>query len=123
MGKFECATTILSGTDAALALVSYGAKRVLLVTDPFFAENGMAVELGRKLQNAEVRIFSEVEPDPTVKLAAKGAALCSGWNPDLILALGGGSCFCAVAAWHSRPTTPRTWGSSSQLPPLTSSLG
>ena len=88
MGQFACATEILMG-EAPLFLEKLGAKKLILVADPFF-QGGLAEQLG-KASGAQVEYFFDVEPDPTVALAAKGAALVKSFQPDTVLALGGGS--------------------------------
>ena len=88
MGQFSCPTEIVTG-DARKALAQLGAKKLLLVADPYFKE-GLAQKLG-KASGAQVEYFFEVEPDPTVTLAAKGAALVKSFEPDAVVALGGGS--------------------------------
>ncbi len=91
MTEFFCPTKIWSGEHALDILRSHPAKRVLLVTDSYFSKTGKAREIGNLLPNAEVRIFDEVRPDPNVELTAKGAAVCTQFRPELLLALGGGS--------------------------------
>ncbi len=94
MHTFQLSTKIITG-DAAQVLKSMHIQRLLLVTDPFFAKNGTA----RRIAQAEaVEIFDQVAPDPTVTLAARGAALVQSFRPDTIAALGGGSAMdCAKA--------------------------
>ena len=47
---------------------------------------------------AETALFTEVAPDPTVELAARGTALVKEFQPDTVVALGGGSAMdCAKA--------------------------
>jgi len=91
MQRFECLTKIYSGTDASKALTAFQAERVLIVTDLFFSKNGTAARLATFLHDADVRFFGQVRPDPSVELVAEACALCNGWKPDLIVALGGGS--------------------------------
>lgn len=88
MGRFSCPTKIMTG-DARSLLRELAAKKLLLVADPFFKE-GLAQQLG-EASGAKVEYFFEVEPDPTVALAAKGAALVKSFQPDTVVALGGGS--------------------------------
>ena len=98
MERFVCGTKIISGAGAVESLGALGAKRVLVVTDPFFYENGTAAQVG-KLTGAEaVEIFHQVAPDPGLELAAAGTAMVRSFDPDLIVALGGGSAMdCAKA--------------------------
>ena len=88
MGQFSCPTKIMTG-DARQLLAQLGVKKLLLVADPYF-KDGLALQLGAA-SGAQVEYFFEVEPDPTVALAAKGAALVKSFQPDTVLALGGGS--------------------------------
>ena len=88
MGQFSCPTNIVTG-DAGDTLAQLGVKKLLLVADPFF-KGKLAKQLG-KASGAQVEYFFDVEPDPTVTLAAKGAALVKSFQPDAVAALGGGS--------------------------------
>lgn len=87
MGRFFCPTEILTG-EAQSVLKEMGIRRMLVVADPFFKDN-VAKQLGRA--GGQVEYFFDVEPDPTVALAAKGAALVKDFKPDAVVALGGGS--------------------------------
>ncbi len=91
MEEFSCATKIISGTGAVSRLGEFGAKRVLMVTDPFFVKNGWAQKIAEATQAEAVEMFDNVRPDPTVELAAEGTGKLKAFGPDLIVALGGGS--------------------------------
>ncbi|MGL5336981.1 MAG: bifunctional acetaldehyde-CoA/alcohol dehydrogenase [Enterovibrio sp.] len=70
-----------------------GKKRAFLVTDRFLYNNGYAddvIEL-LKAQGMDVYTFFEVEADPTLSIVNKGADAMRNFQPDVILALGGGS--------------------------------
>ena len=122
MDEFDCRTKIVSGQGAVCRLSGFGAKRVFLVTDPFFYENGTAARVAAEAKAAQVEIFHDVKPDPTVELAAEGTAKLRAFNPDLIVALGGGSAMdCAKAmAFFSKGDAklvaiPTTSGSGSEV--------
>ena len=70
-----------------------GKKRAFLVTDRFLFNNGYADDVVRllKAQGMEVQTFFDVEADPTLSVVEKGAAQMASYQPDVILALGGGS--------------------------------
>ncbi|WP_064602697.1 bifunctional acetaldehyde-CoA/alcohol dehydrogenase [Photobacterium sp. J15] len=70
-----------------------GKKRAFLVTDRFLFNNGYADDVVRLLkeQGMEVQTFFDVEADPTLSVVEKGAAAMNSFQPDVILALGGGS--------------------------------
>lgn len=68
-------------------------KRVFIVTDKFLYTNGNANPIINKLKemNMEYTVFFDVEPDPTLACAKKGAEQMKSFKPDCIIALGGGS--------------------------------
>ncbi|GAB7219611.1 bifunctional acetaldehyde-CoA/alcohol dehydrogenase [Vibrio comitans] len=70
-----------------------GKKRAFLVTDRFLFNNGYADSVVSllKAQGIEVQTFFDVEADPTLSVVEKGAAAMQSFQPDVILALGGGS--------------------------------
>ncbi|BDM64136.1 aldehyde-alcohol dehydrogenase [Shewanella sp. NFH-SH190041] len=68
-------------------------KRALIVTDRFLFNNGYCDETLRilKAQGLETEVFYQVEADPTLSVVREGAKLAQVFQPDVILALGGGS--------------------------------
>ncbi|WP_318404107.1 bifunctional acetaldehyde-CoA/alcohol dehydrogenase [Photobacterium leiognathi] len=70
-----------------------GKKRAFLVTDRFLFNNGYADEVVSllKANGMEVQTFFDVEADPTLSVVEKGAEAMKSFQPDVILALGGGS--------------------------------
>ena len=91
MKEFYSGTRIVAGSGAVGELKNLGIKRLFLVTDPFFAENGVAQRIAAGAQAQAVEIFKGVQPDPSVALAAEGTARVKDFAPDAIVALGGGS--------------------------------
>ena len=70
-----------------------GKKRAFIVTDKFLYENGFTKTICSKLDQMGIvhTTFSDVEPDPTLACAKAGAELMRSFEPDTIIALGGGS--------------------------------
>ena len=68
-------------------------KKAFIVTDRFLYENGYTRPVTEKLGDMGIAytVFSEVEPDPTLKIAKKGAEMMTNFAPDVIIAIGGGS--------------------------------
>jgi len=68
-------------------------KKVFIVTDNFLYKNGYTKGITQKLEEMGITytVFFDVEPDPTLKCAKAGAALMKAFEPDCIIALGGGS--------------------------------
>ena len=70
-----------------------GKKRVFIVTDSFLYKNGYTKCVTDRLDEMGVShtTFYDVEPDPTLASAKKGAAAMTSFEPDAIIAIGGGS--------------------------------
>ena len=68
-------------------------KKAFIVTDRFLYDNGYTRPITEKLGDMGIAytVFSEVEPDPTLKIAKKGAEMMTNFAPDVIIAIGGGS--------------------------------
>ena len=122
MNQYKADTQIISGPGTIAQLNTFGIKRLLVVTDPFFYENGTAAQVAGKAQAQQVAYFSQVKPDPTVALAAEGTALMRSFQPDGVVALGGGSTMdCAKAMVYFSGSNakliaiPTTSGSGSEV--------
>ena len=68
-------------------------KKAFVVTDNFLFENGYTRPITDKLSEMGIQYatFSSIEPDPTLACAEAGAEQMRAFNPDVIIALGGGS--------------------------------
>lgn len=68
-------------------------KRAFIVTDSFLYKNGYVKPIEAKLDEMGIvhTCFFEVAPDPTLGCARAGAAAMTAFEPDVIIALGGGS--------------------------------
>ena len=68
-------------------------KKVFIVTDTFLFENGYTKPITDKLEEMGIAYttFSNVEPDPTLACAIEGTKAMNMFNPDCIIAIGGGS--------------------------------
>jgi alcohol dehydrogenase class IV len=65
----------------------------LIVTDPFFAANGLAGKLRDRIRESGLPcgVFSETVPDPTADVVDAGTQLFLEGNHDGLVSLGGGS--------------------------------
>ncbi|MGL4955373.1 MAG: iron-containing alcohol dehydrogenase, partial [Cetobacterium sp.] len=70
-----------------------GKKKAVIVTDNQLAKLGYTDHITSVLDciGVDYRVFSDVEADPTLCVVEKGAELMRSYNPDVIIALGGGS--------------------------------
>ena len=70
-----------------------GKKKAFIVTDSFLYNNGYTKPITDKLDEMGIThtTFYEVAPDPTLACAQKGAEQMRSFQPDVIIAIGGGS--------------------------------
>ncbi|MCH4888051.1 bifunctional acetaldehyde-CoA/alcohol dehydrogenase [Acidaminobacter sp. JC074] len=68
-------------------------KKVFIVTDKVLYDLGFVEKVTNHLEEMDIdyKIFYDVEPDPTLMTARKGAEEMLVYKPDTIIALGGGS--------------------------------
>ena len=68
-------------------------KKAFIVTDTFLYKNGYTKAIDDKLDSMGIQhtCFYEVAPDPTLGCAKAGAEAMRAFEPDVIIALGGGS--------------------------------
>lgn len=87
-------------------------KKVFLVCDPGMVQFGYADkvinELNKRKDNVQVEIFSAVEPNPSTNTVMIGTEAMIQFQPDTIIAIGGGSAMdAAKAMWlfYEKPET------------------
>lgn len=70
-----------------------GKKKAFIVTDTFLYQNGYTDPITNKLDEMGIKysVFSNVAPDPTLECAIEGAKAMTAFEPDCIIAVGGGS--------------------------------
>ena len=68
-------------------------KKAFIVTDTFLYKNGYTDVITKKLDEMGIRYscFFDVTPDPTLQCAREGVKAMTAFEPDVIIALGGGS--------------------------------
>lgn len=91
---------VVFGEGALDALDELEGQRALIVTDPVIIQLGLVERVQVHLERAgfDVRVFSQVEPDPSVQTAQRGAEVAAACTPDWIVGLGGGSVLDAAKA-------------------------
>ena len=92
MDKFDLHTKILIGGDALRSMMQ-GMHRAFIVPDSFMASSGRTAYLTDPMDAAgvEYRIYSEVGPDPDVDMVTAGVSVILDFQPDAVIAFGGGS--------------------------------
>ncbi|MDV3429427.1 MAG: bifunctional acetaldehyde-CoA/alcohol dehydrogenase [Bacillota bacterium] len=85
--KFGCLPVALK------ELKDMGKKKAFIVTDKILFDLGYVDIITKVLEesNIEFKVFSDVLPDPTLATAKRGSAEMKSFQPDTIIALGGGS--------------------------------
>jgi len=70
-----------------------GKKKAFIVTDSFLFKNGFTKPVTDKLDEMGIvhETFSDVAPDPTLACAVEGVKAIRSFEPDVIIAIGGGS--------------------------------
>ena len=68
-------------------------KRAFIVTDTYLYHNGYTRPVTEKLDQLGIinTVFANVQPDPTLANAEEGARVMNDFQPDVVIALGGGS--------------------------------
>lgn len=71
----------------------YNRKKAFIVTDTFLYKNGYTKPITELLDGMNIthHTFFEVTPDPTLSCARAGAEALKEFEPDVIIAIGGGS--------------------------------
>ncbi len=71
----------------------YHRKRAFIVTDKFLYDSGFTAGINDILheEGIEYETFSGVTPDPTLACAKQGLEMMKSFEPDVIIAVGGGS--------------------------------
>ena len=102
MSRFTIPRDLYYGDNAMEELKNLqGHKKAIIVTGGSSMKRGGFLDKCEKIlkeAGLEVKIFDGVEPDPSIETVYKGAEAMREFNPDLIVALGGGSALDAAKA-------------------------
>lgn len=93
MKSFDIRTKIYFGPDSLDRLHDIPYKRALIITDPFVQKSGLLLMLTTRLQDAfiDYEVFADVVPDPPLEKIAHGVKALLEYEPDVVIAVGGGS--------------------------------
>ena len=111
MQRFTNPRDIYHGKGALEALKTFEGKRaVICVGGGSMKRFGFLDKAEKYLEEAgmEVKLFEGIEPDPSVETVMKGAAFMSEFQPDWIVAIGGGSPIDAAKAMWIKYEYPET---------------
>ncbi|MCR4744409.1 MAG: iron-containing alcohol dehydrogenase [Lachnospiraceae bacterium] len=94
MARFTLPRDVYHGKNALEALKSFKGKKAIVCTGGGSMKRGgflQKVEDYLKEAGMEVKLFEGIESDPSVETVMKGAAVMQEYEPDWIVAIGGGS--------------------------------
>eukprot|EP00828_Plagiopyla_frontata_P021846 TRINITY_DN2843_c0_g1_i4.p1 TRINITY_DN2843_c0_g1~~TRINITY_DN2843_c0_g1_i4.p1 ORF type:complete len:401 (-),score=61.58 TRINITY_DN2843_c0_g1_i4:79-1281(-) len=101
MPRFTIPRDIYHGKDSLQQLSKLcGRRAIICVGGSSMKQTGFLQKTIDYLKQAkmEVKLYDGIEPDPSVETVMKGAAEMSKFNPDWIVAIGGGSAIDAAKA-------------------------
>ena len=111
MNRFTLPRDLYHGENALEALKTFTGKRaVICVGGESMKRFGFLDKAIAYLQEAgmEVKVIDGIEPDPSVETVMKGAAVMQEFQPDWIVAIGGGSPIDAAKAMWIKYEYPET---------------
>ena len=111
MNRFTLPRDLYHGENALEALKTFTGKRaVICVGGGSMKRFGFLDRAIAYLQEAgmEVKVIDGIEPDPSVETVMKGAAVMQEFQPDWIVAIGGGSPIDAAKAMWIKYEYPET---------------
>ena len=98
MNNFEIKTKIKFGEGSLKALQELKNKNILIITDPFMVKSKAIDKITANLENSTYQVFEDIVPDPPIETIVEGIETFKSVNPNVIIALGGGSAIDASKA-------------------------
>ena len=111
MARFTLPRDLYHGKGALEALKEFSGKRAIVcVGGGSMKRNGFLDKAVSYLEEAgmEVKLFEGIEPDPSVETVMRGAKVMQEFEPDWIVAMGGGSPIDAAKAMWIKYEYPDT---------------
>ncbi|MBU3092654.1 iron-containing alcohol dehydrogenase [Clostridium sp. CF011] len=100
MESFNIKTQIYFGDGSLERLSQLDCKRAFIVTDPFMVKSGAINKITDEVSKGDIQymVFSDIVPDPPIEVVVKGIEVMMKFNPEVVIALGGGSAIDAAKA-------------------------
>lgn len=92
MQKFKISTEVYFGEASLAELGEIEAQNAVIFTDAFLCKSGTADKIAGYMKKCKnIKIYSDIKPDPPVELIADALDFLLKADADIIVALGGGS--------------------------------
>lgn len=98
MKKFVIKPKIVFENNAVTYLKTMPETRFFIISDPFLIKNKMIDKILDEIGERDYKIYSDIIPDPPVEIVAKGIKEMREYNPQCVVAVGGGSAIDAAKA-------------------------
>lgn len=100
MESFNVKTQVFFGDGSLKRLRQLDCHKAFIVTDPFMVKSGVIDKITDEISkgNVEYLVFSDIVPDPSIDIVVKGIEVMMKFNPEVVIALGGGSAIDAAKA-------------------------
>ena len=91
MKKFIIKPKIIFDNNAVVYLRTMAENKFFIITDPFMVSSGMINKVTDEIEGKDYKIFDGVVPDPPLETVAQGIKEMQKFEPQCVIALGGGS--------------------------------
>lgn len=93
MEQFVMNTKVYMGSSCLDKIKELPVEKAYIICDPFMAQSGKVNMITDLLaeKGSSFEVFSEVVPDPTIDVVSKAIGRMQCFEPDAVIALGGGS--------------------------------
>ena len=99
MNVFQIKPRVCFGEDALSALSEVQAAHAVIFSDAFMKKSGNTDAIAARMTGCgEVRVYSEIIPDPPIELIASALGFLLESDAEVVVALGGGSVIDAAKA-------------------------
>jgi len=88
---FRVPADVYFNTGSLEALDEETYRRIVIVTDHVLADAGIVAKVQSHLGDAQVKIFDNIAPEPDFATISAGVELMRSYEPDALIAVGGGS--------------------------------
>lgn len=90
---FSVGPKFIMGHHSTSALAELDYQKAYIICDPYMVQSHMVEVVVEELQKAgaKTQVFSKVVPNPTIEVIAESVSEIKVFQPDLVIALGGGS--------------------------------